>query len=223
MASSSRRAYAISYTWPCQVLGHTTPMESLLGWGKNPKPGFNHPGSEVEVEAVPEMPPSKRDVFYRRAKEVGFRARSAFKLLNVDEMCDIFSGNQALPWLVINVRGRAAMVAYACTFVAKPTNSCWLGGSTSCGVAIFCNCFPLAAYWLNFLPTCCRSGVTRAVDLCAAPGRSAKSCRLGIKRFVLSAVPLANLRFSFVLLCFTVAKTTLQLEPGAHTKVEPCQ
>ena len=27
----------------------------------------------------------KRDVYYRRAKEMGFRARSAFKLLQLDE------------------------------------------------------------------------------------------------------------------------------------------
>lgn len=34
----------------------------------------------------------KRDVFYRKAKEEGWRARSAFKLLQVDEVFDIFSG-----------------------------------------------------------------------------------------------------------------------------------
>ena len=27
----------------------------------------------------------KRDIYYRKAKEVGFRARSAFKLLQLDE------------------------------------------------------------------------------------------------------------------------------------------
>jgi tRNA (cytidine32/guanosine34-2'-O)-methyltransferase len=33
-----------------------------------------------------------RDVFYRRAKEEGWRARSAFKLLQVDEAFGIFAG-----------------------------------------------------------------------------------------------------------------------------------
>lgn len=34
----------------------------------------------------------KRDIYYRRAKEEGFRARSAYKLLQVDEQFDLFSG-----------------------------------------------------------------------------------------------------------------------------------
>ncbi len=34
----------------------------------------------------------KRDIYYRRAKEEGWRARSAFKLLQVDESFDIFKG-----------------------------------------------------------------------------------------------------------------------------------
>jgi len=36
----------------------------------------------------------KRDIYYRKAKEEGYRARSAFKLLQVDEELDIFSGVQ---------------------------------------------------------------------------------------------------------------------------------
>ncbi|CAG9462471.1 unnamed protein product [Pedinophyceae sp. YPF-701] len=34
----------------------------------------------------------KRDIYYRKAKEDGWRARSAFKLLQIDETFDIFSG-----------------------------------------------------------------------------------------------------------------------------------
>ena len=34
----------------------------------------------------------KRDIYYRKAKEEGWRARSAFKLLQVDEQFDIFAG-----------------------------------------------------------------------------------------------------------------------------------
>ena len=34
----------------------------------------------------------KRDIYYRKAKEIGFRARSAFKLLQIDENYGIFAG-----------------------------------------------------------------------------------------------------------------------------------
>ena len=34
----------------------------------------------------------KRDIYYRKAKEEGWRARSAYKLLQVDESFDIFKG-----------------------------------------------------------------------------------------------------------------------------------
>ena len=34
----------------------------------------------------------KRDIYYRKAKEEGFRARSAYKLLQIDEEFDIFEG-----------------------------------------------------------------------------------------------------------------------------------
>jgi tRNA (cytidine32/guanosine34-2'-O)-methyltransferase len=32
----------------------------------------------------------KRDIFYRKAKEEGYRARSSFKLLQIDEEFNIF-------------------------------------------------------------------------------------------------------------------------------------
>lgn len=34
----------------------------------------------------------KRDIYYRKAKEVGYRARSAFKLLQIDEEYNLFEG-----------------------------------------------------------------------------------------------------------------------------------
>ena len=34
----------------------------------------------------------KRDMYYRKAKEIGFRARSAFKLLQIDEEYNLFEG-----------------------------------------------------------------------------------------------------------------------------------
>lgn len=36
-----------------------------------------------------------QDIYYRKAKEVGFRARSAFKLLQLDEQFDLFKGTFA--------------------------------------------------------------------------------------------------------------------------------
>lgn len=38
----------------------------------------------------------KRDVFYRRAKEQGYRARSAYKLLQIDEEFDLFGTKSAI-------------------------------------------------------------------------------------------------------------------------------
>ena len=35
----------------------------------------------------------KRDIYYRKAKEEGWRARSAFKLLQIDEQFDLFDLN----------------------------------------------------------------------------------------------------------------------------------
>ena len=37
----------------------------------------------------------KRDIYYRKAKEEGWRARSAYKLLQIDEAFNIFAGKQA--------------------------------------------------------------------------------------------------------------------------------
>ena len=37
----------------------------------------------------------KRDIYYRKAKEEGWRARSAYKLLQIDEAFNIFAGMRA--------------------------------------------------------------------------------------------------------------------------------
>lgn len=38
----------------------------------------------------------KRDIYYRKAKEEGWRARSAFKLLQIDEAFGIFQGQSPI-------------------------------------------------------------------------------------------------------------------------------
>lgn len=38
----------------------------------------------------------KRDIYYRRAKEEGWRARSAFKLLQIDDEFNIFNGEYSV-------------------------------------------------------------------------------------------------------------------------------
>lgn len=35
----------------------------------------------------------KRDIYYRQAKEEGYRARSAFKLLQIDNVFHVLDGN----------------------------------------------------------------------------------------------------------------------------------
>lgn len=37
----------------------------------------------------------KRDIYYRMAKEEGWRARSAFKLLQIDQVFHILDGKQS--------------------------------------------------------------------------------------------------------------------------------
>lgn len=44
----------------------------------------------------------KRDIYYRRAKEEGWRARSAFKLLQIDDEFNIFNGKYYSIIFVIN-------------------------------------------------------------------------------------------------------------------------
>lgn len=55
-----------------------------------------HPSVVLAVAvAMGKASKDKRDIYYRKAKEEGWRARSAFKLLQIDEAFDIFSGKLA--------------------------------------------------------------------------------------------------------------------------------
>jgi hypothetical protein len=48
----------------------------------------------------------RRDIYYRKAKEEGWRARSAFKLLQIDEVFDIFTGRVVVVVVVFFWVGR---------------------------------------------------------------------------------------------------------------------
>lgn len=82
----------------------------------------------------------KRDIYYRLAKEEGWRARSAFKLLQLDQEFNLFAGD----------RGRSA---------TPPTHGLLLAPSLS-----------LPCLFNEFFLSATVPGVSRAVDLCAAPG-----------------------------------------------------
>lgn len=47
----------------------------------------------LQIEIMGRSSKDKRDIYYRLAKEEGWRARSAFKLLQINEEYDIFTGN----------------------------------------------------------------------------------------------------------------------------------
>lgn len=56
----------------------------------------------------------KRDIYYRKAKEEGWRARSAFKLLQIDEAFGIFQGRGVSMWLVKAVPPGFPCMQHAC-------------------------------------------------------------------------------------------------------------
>ena len=87
----------------------------------------------------------KRDIYYRKAKEEGWRARSAFKLLQIDDSFDIFRGVKnvvdlcAAPGSWSQVLSRkvylpavAAGVAPTTFRVSPSTSSPWPPSRVSC-------------------------------------------------------------------------------------------
>lgn len=60
----------------------------------------------------------KRDIYYRLAKEEGWRARSAFKLLQLDQEFNLFTGDRSPsatpphPWPPIGSLCRACLMSF---------------------------------------------------------------------------------------------------------------
>lgn len=83
----------------------------------------------------------KRDLYYRKAKEEGWRARSAFKLLQIDEAFHIFDGellsaspHPLPPGCVLLASVGTALMALACIHLL--THTCYSGPCVLyCGAA----------------------------------------------------------------------------------------
>ena len=109
----------------------------------------------------------KRDIYYRRAKEEGWRARSAFKLLQIDEAFDIFDGTfgSMVPW-------RAGTAPVLCQAVEPTEMRCW----RSQGRSTWWTCVPrrevgvrcVCASFVQFAaPALMTSLLTMVVPACA--------------------------------------------------------
>ncbi len=66
-------------------------ISSLDSWGRGSR-SASPPPSEQSPPAMGKSSKDKRDAYYRLAKEQGWRARSAFKLIQIDEQFDLFNG-----------------------------------------------------------------------------------------------------------------------------------
>lgn len=78
-----------------------------------------------------------QDIYYRKAKEEGWRARSAFKLLQIDEEFNIFEGPPSLPHSdsLCKKKYRIRIICISCLFenagVKRVVDLCAAPGSWS--------------------------------------------------------------------------------------------
>lgn len=70
----------------------------------------------------------KRDIFYRQAKEEGWRARSAFKLMQID---DEFHVLDVCTYLVITITTRVLDMSWICVLHLGVGHKCYLSGYMS--------------------------------------------------------------------------------------------
>lgn len=83
-------------------------------------------------------PPFAQDIYYRKAKEEGWRARSAFKLLQIDQEFNIFNGISSTHLLVAFVR-RLATIARSIRRAASWRKYSFFGRSETCRWPVRCS------------------------------------------------------------------------------------
>jgi hypothetical protein len=70
-----------------------TPRHTPLA--RAPATRVGAPADAPPLTRTPHAHPSAKDIYYRKAKEEGWRARSAFKLLQIDEVFGVLDGTRA--------------------------------------------------------------------------------------------------------------------------------
>lgn len=117
----------------------------------------------------------RRDIYYRKAKEEGWRARSAFKLLQIDEVFDIFAGRVGGGGVYLFLGG--ACVCAAVLFLTaglvgrRPSAPPPRVGRSSCAhTHTQKQTTRHTSKKQNVQKNTKQKGVRNAVDLCAAPG-----------------------------------------------------